>query len=132
MSNFHSRDISSIKYNYLELPTTVLTIHIHSYTLNPGSQILNGTSNLQFQTIKCPFLPGYRLCLDHCPVTYMYKVIYILGLILSPKAIYFILKSANFGHSNKKLNFITYYTFITNAANSLTPAHIQLFSIIHR
>ena len=31
MSNFHSRDISSLKYNYLELPTTVLTIHIHSY-----------------------------------------------------------------------------------------------------
>ena len=23
MSNLHSRDISSIKYNYLELPTTV-------------------------------------------------------------------------------------------------------------
>ena len=55
MSNFHSRDISSLKYNYLELPTTVLTIHFHSYTLNPGGQILNGTSNIQFQTIKYKF-----------------------------------------------------------------------------
>ena len=45
MRNFHSRDISSHKYNYLELPTTVLTIHIHS---NTGSQILNRTSYIQF------------------------------------------------------------------------------------
>ena len=78
MSNCHSRDISSLKYNYLELPTTVLTIHIHSYTLHPGSKS-NLKRNIEhtISNHKMQILPGYRLCLDHCPVTNMYKVIYI-------------------------------------------------------
>ena len=33
-----------------------VSVHDRYYcTLNPGSQILNGTSNIQFQTIKCKF-----------------------------------------------------------------------------
>ena len=40
--------------------------------------------------------------------------LYTLGLILSPKAIYFILKSSNLGHSNKKQNSFAIYR--TNSA----------------
>ena len=75
MSNFHSRDISSLKCSYLELPTTVLTIHIHSNTYswksNLKQNIVHTISNHKMQ-----ILPGYILCLDHRPVAYVQSYVH--------------------------------------------------------
>ena len=82
MSNFHSRDISSLKYNYLELTTTVLTIHIHSLYITSRKSNLKRNIEHTISNHKMQILPGYRFCLDHCPVTYVQSYIHWVSFYL--------------------------------------------------
>ena len=130
MSNFHCRDMSSLKYNDLELPKLHSPNYTHSF-LYIKSRKSNLKRNIE-HTIsnQMQIFPCYRLCLDHCPVTYVHSYIHWVSFyLLKP---YILFSSLPTSDIQIKVNFITYYTFITNAANYLTPAHIQLFLIIHR